>query len=107
MKYRVALTLHARQDIADISAYIAQKNALSVADQVLDRILEIIGDLETMPERGRQPPELAALGVGSYRERFLKPYRIIYKVDGAVVLVVLVADGRRDMQALLLRRLVS
>jgi hypothetical protein len=40
-------------------------------------------------------------------QRFLKPYRIIYRIIGEYVYVMLIADGRRDMQALLQRRLLQ
>ena len=62
--------------------------------------------LERFPERGRHPAELLTLGIREYRETFFKPYRIIYYVDGKRVYVALIADGRRDMQALLERRLL-
>jgi len=42
-----------------------------------------------------------------YRETFFKPYRIIYSVEGTRVDVYMIADGRRDMQALLSRRLLG
>ena len=40
------------------------------------------------------------------REVHFKPYRIVYRVLGEDVYVYLVADGRREMQALLSRRLL-
>ena len=39
--------------------------------------------------------------------RQFKPYRIVYQVLGETVYVMLIADGRRDMQALLQRRLLG
>lgn len=57
------------------------------------------------PERGSRPKELLALGIREYRQVFFKPYRAIYRVIGRRVYVYLVADGRRDMQTLLARRL--
>jgi toxin ParE1/3/4 len=38
---------------------------------------------------------------------FFKPYRIIYRVRKKTIYVYLVADGRRDMQSLLARRLLG
>ena len=46
------------------------------------------------------------LGITDYREAHFKPYRIIYRVMGQQVIVYCVLDGRRDMQSLLLRRLM-
>jgi len=41
------------------------------------------------------------------REIFFKPYRIIYGVLAENVYVLLIAGGRRDLQALLQRRLLQ
>jgi hypothetical protein len=39
--------------------------------------------------------------------RSSKPYRLIYRVVGQQVVIYLIADGRRDMQPLLARRLLG
>ncbi len=56
--------------------------------------------------RGNIPTQLLDLGIREYREIFFKPYRIIYRVMSNNVFVLVIGDGRRDMQALLLRRLL-
>jgi toxin ParE1/3/4 len=50
---------------------------------------------------------LLAIGHREYREIFFKPYRTIYRVMGENVYIFVIADGRRDMQALLQRRLLQ
>ncbi|MCZ6629180.1 MAG: type II toxin-antitoxin system RelE/ParE family toxin, partial [SAR324 cluster bacterium] len=57
--------------------------------------------------RGAHPRELLSLGIREYREVFFKPYRILYQVAETRVMVMLIADGRRDMQTLLQRRLLA
>ena len=47
------------------------------------------------------------LGIREYREIFFKPYRMIYRIADGTIYVLLFADGRRDMQALLQRRLLE
>jgi toxin ParE1/3/4 len=42
-----------------------------------------------------------------FRQLGLAPYRIIYRVIAQEVFVLLIADGRRDMQGLLERRLLG
>ncbi|MBI9084032.1 MAG: type II toxin-antitoxin system RelE/ParE family toxin [Desulfobacterales bacterium] len=59
------------------------------------------------PERGVGPKELQALGILDYREIFFKPYRILYRVMAKSVYVLMIADGRRDIQRLLQRRLLE
>jgi len=46
-----------------------------------------------------------ALGIREYRQTFFKPCRVIYRIGGPRIYVYLIADGRRDMQTLLTRRL--
>jgi toxin ParE1/3/4 len=46
------------------------------------------------------------MGIAEYREAHFKPYRIIYRVANQAVEIYCVLDGRRDMQSLLLRRLL-
>jgi toxin ParE1/3/4 len=74
---------------------------------VLDGLLAATDKLTVMPERGSYPKELLTLGIKEYRQVFFKPYRIIYRVIGRDVVVYVVADGRRDMQSLLARRLLG
>ncbi|MGH8188321.1 MAG: type II toxin-antitoxin system RelE/ParE family toxin, partial [Steroidobacteraceae bacterium] len=59
------------------------------------------------PQRGSQPKELRLLGIQEYRQVFFKPYRVIYRVIDERVIVYVSADGRRDMQTLLQRRLLG
>jgi toxin ParE1/3/4 len=50
---------------------------------------------------------LIALGLREFRQVLFKPYRMIYRVMENNVYVLLIADGRRDMQKLLQRRLLQ
>ncbi len=107
MKYRVFLTDDAVRDLEEIDAYLHAHDGPGRVEHVLDKIGDAILSLEELPERGPHPPELASLGIQEYRELFFKPYRIIYRVQKKHVYVYLIADGRRDMQGLLGRRLLG
>lgn len=107
MAYSVVLTDDALRDLDDLCAYIAENDSHGSADYVLDRIEKALNSLAELPERGRHPRELAALGIRAYREIFFKPYRLIYRAEKRRVVVFLIADGRRDMQSLLARRLLN
>lgn len=106
-KYEVLLTAGAEQDLESIYDYIADFDCKANADHVLDRLLEVVESLSTFPERGAYPKELAALGIREYRQTAFKPYRVIYRVIGQRVYIYVIADGRRDMQSLLARRLLG
>ena len=103
----VLLTHGAEQDVEDIFDYIAQADGMERAHQVLDGLMAVIEGLARFPERGSYPQELLALGIKEYRQTMFKPWRVIYAVQDGQVIVYLVADGRRDMAALLARRLLA
>ena len=105
--YQVLLTQGAEQDLESLYDYIAEFDCLAKADSVLDRLGRVVSDLSHFPERGSYPKELLALGIKEYRQTSFKPYRVIYRVLGRQVLIYLIADGRRDMQSLLSRRLLA
>jgi toxin ParE1/3/4 len=107
MPYEVLLTAGAERDLEAIYDYIAETDGQARADHVLDQLLEVSERLADLPERGAHPKELLALGIREYRQLFFKPYRVIYRVIDRQVFIVLIADGRRDMQALLTRRLLE
>ena len=107
MPYRVLLTQDAVNDLEELDTWIATHDSPEHADYVLDRISEVFQKLTELPERGTCPKELSALGIREFREVFFKPYRIIYRVERRTVYIYLIADGRRDMQTLLSRRLLT
>lgn len=106
-KYQVLLTKGAAQDLESIYDYIADFDCTANADHVLDRLSQVVESLTAFPERGAYPNELVALGIRDYRQTTFKPYRVIYRVVGRKVYIHLIADGRRDMQSLLARRLLG
>jgi toxin ParE1/3/4 len=101
------LTEDAARDLEELFDYIAEHDDPAKANHVLDRIEEAVESLVTFPERGSHPKELLSLGIREYRQTFLKPYRVIYRIVGQRVYVYLIVDGRRDMQTLLARRLLE
>jgi toxin ParE1/3/4 len=107
MPFTVWLTHDAARDLDELYDYIALHDAPRKADYVLEQIEKAFSQLSEFPERGAYPKELLALGVREYREIFFKPYRIIYRVLNKNDYVLLIADGRRDMQSLLQRRLLD
>lgn len=105
MRFEVWLTEDAQHDLDEICDYIAEHDAPAKAEYVLGQLEQAVEKLATHPERGSYPKELLALGIREYRQVFFKPYRVIYRPIGGRVYIYVIADGRRDMQTLLARRL--
>lgn len=104
--HRVRISEDAELDLVDLYHHIAAQESVERAGQILDQLETLCASLSELPERGLVPPELDRIGVLVFREVHFKPYRVIYEVSGAKVLIHCVLDGRRDMQALLERRLL-
>jgi len=107
MPLAVLLTNDAAHDLNELYNYIAVHDSPRKAGYVLEQIEKTFSTLSEFPERGVYPKELLKLGIRGYREIFFKPYRIIYRVMDKNVYVLLIVDGRRDMQSLLQRRLLD
>lgn len=106
-QHHVVITNAAARDLDDIFDYIADNDSTGKADYILDRLEQAVLKLDVLPNRGTHPRELLEMGNRTYREIHFKPYRIVYQTSGTHVYVVLIADGRRDMRALLARRLLG
>ncbi len=111
MGFEVYLTDDAVRDLEELYEYILSSDATVTAEDNADRILNgferVFSTLAEHPQRGAYPKELLEIGIREYREVFFKPWRVIYRVLDLRVYVMLVADGRRDMQSLLQKRLLQ
>lgn len=105
MSFVVLLTDDAARDLGELYDYVALHDAPGKADHVIGQIEKVFSSLSELPERGAYPKELLALGIRECREVLFKPYRIIYRVVDQNVYVMLIVDGRRDLQQCLQRRL--
>lgn len=106
-RHAVELTPDAQLDLDDIADCIGAPDGLQRAEHVARGIEKAYAGLAVLPSRGAHPRELLELGIRSFREVHFKPYRIIYRVHERMVVVFLIADGRRDMQALLTSRVLG
>ena len=104
--YKVHWANVAENDLIGIIEYIAQDN-LTNAIKVFEIIKKKTSSLCQFPERGRIVPELRDHGVILYRELIVTPWRIIYRISAKKVYVLSVIDSRRNVEDILLNRLIE
>ena len=104
-KYFVKWTAPAREDINEIIDYISLTNP-SYAVKILDKIEAHVRQLDLSPGRYRIVPELEKNGYLLYREIIIDYWRIIYKIENAFVYIMLVIDSRRNLEDLILKKIV-
>ncbi len=104
-RFRVEWAETAARDLEELLGYIAADSEINAA-HVLERIETRAAALESSPGRGRVVPELAHFGMRTWRELVVRPYRLVYRLEGDTVTVLALFDGRRDLEDLLLERLL-
>jgi plasmid stabilization system protein ParE len=104
-KYHVKWAAIAQSDLKQIIDYTAIDSPCN-ALQILKKTKQKASDLYTLPDRGRIVPELKDQGILIYREIIITPWRIIYRISDTTVFVLSVIDSRRNVEDILLNRLV-
>jgi addiction module RelE/StbE family toxin len=105
-QYVVIITVNAKKDLREIISYIARNNP-KTALKILGKIEAKIDTLDHFPYRGGNIPELLKRNIKDYRQLLESPWRIIYKIDKNVVNVLLIVDSRRNIQDILMERLIK
>ena len=103
--YQVLWAKAAEEDLKSIIEYIYTDRP-SAARVNLGKIKTRASSLCTFPQRGRIVPELKDHGIFQYRELIIPPWRVIYRVSEEQVYVLSVIDSRRNVEDVLLKRLV-
>lgn len=105
-RHRVLWTRAARRDLLSIADYLLSRDP-EAAFRTMNGLERRAAALSSMPTRGRVVPELGRLHVLAYRELQWPPYRLIYRITGRRVVVLAFLDGRRNLEDILLERLLS
>jgi toxin ParE1/3/4 len=107
MNYTVRITTAAVRDLEEIVAWISEYDSPADAGHVLDRLLAAAESITALPQRGSRPRELPPEIGMELHQVYFKPYRVICEIVHDQVVIHLIADGRRNLQSLLLRRLTD
>ena len=105
-QYQVEWTNNAIYDLEQIIEYI-KIDSISTAKNIFYEIKNSCNDLYYFPERKRIVTELQHIGIVKYREVIYKRWRILFKIEKQRVDVLLVADSSRNLEDILLQRLIK
>ena len=91
---RVVWTEQAQRALSEAAEYIAQ-DSRPAAEAMVARVLEAASSLEYLSSRGHGISELSD---ASIRELFVQPYRLVYRVTEADVVVLALIHQRRNIE---------
>lgn len=96
---RLIWTAPAVDDLDDVAAFIAAENPRAAAELVA-AVFDAVERLRRFPDAGRYVPEIPGR---LYRECIVPPLRVIYRRDGARIVIVYVVRGERPLRRSRLR----
>jgi toxin ParE1/3/4 len=90
---KIFWTNPAIEDLRNLHAYIA-KDSEVYANNFVERIILAVEKLANFPRLGRVVPEADKQTI---RELLYRNYRIIYRINGELIEIITVVQGRRDL----------
>lgn len=105
MNFSVFWTDAAQNDLSTLIEHIYQESPQNTRT-IFHTIRERAKSLTQFPQRGRIVPELADIGLFTYRELIVERWRLIYKIDADRVFVTALFDSRQNMEDILFQRLI-
>ena len=103
---RVVILDSAEQDLMDLRSYVVKNFSQATWLKTYSKLKESIRNLATFPLLGAVPPELETLNLNQYRQIVSGMNRIIYEPRTDAVYICMIIDTRRDLESLLMRRLM-
>lgn len=96
----------AEADLQELKRYIVGQFGQQAWQTSLKQVRKVVARIASHPGAGLVPGELASLELQQYRQVLCGMNRIIYEIRGGAVYIHIVCDTRKDLKALLTRRLL-
>ncbi|TFY87761.1 type II toxin-antitoxin system RelE/ParE family toxin [Pseudomonas nabeulensis] len=107
MTFKIVILHSAKHDLKDIKSYLTRQFSTATWQQSYDALKQAMRRLETQPYAGSIPEEIERLNLSQYRQVVSGMNRIIYEIRDQTIYVHIIADTRKNLQALLLRNLMQ
>lgn len=104
---RVVFLRSAEADLRDLRTYVVKNFGAGTWSTTYRKIKDAVARIEAHPLSGKIPDEFRNLNIAQYRQVLSGMNRIVYEVRGDTAYIHLVCDTRRDLKALLMKRIVQ
>lgn len=106
MDYKVVMLAAAEEDLKELKIYLVKNFSSATWQDSYGNIKAVVRNLQRFPFAGSIPDEFENLSLQQYRQVLSGMNRIIYEVREKIIYIHIIADARRDLRALLMRRLL-
>lgn len=106
MSQKIFFLQSAEQDLKELRDYLIKNFGKPTWQDSYSKIKESIQTLQTYPLKGNIPEELHNLNLTQYRQIISGMNRIIYEIRQQAIYIHLICDTRKDIKAVLTKRLL-
>lgn len=107
MSFKVVILQSAETDLKELRTYLTKHFSTQTWQVTYSSLKAAIRHLGTLPYAGSIPDEIEKLNLSQYRQILSGMNRVIYEVREQTVYVHIIADTRKDLPTLLMKRLLQ
>jgi len=107
MSFKVVILQSAETDLKELRSYLNKSFSEQTWRSTFSELKAAINRLGTLPYAGSIPEEIEKLHLSQYRQVLAGMNRVIYEVRDRTVYIHIIADTRKDLPSLLMKRLLQ
>lgn len=107
MSYKIIWSEDASLNLVDIVSYIKLHSGKKIAKEIYTRIKKKVDNIIDFSKAGLIVPELYSIGITDIYQILESPWKIYYKILDDKILVLSVIDGRRNLEEILYRKIIT
>lgn len=107
MSFNVVILQSAETDLKELRSYLIKQFSTQTWQSTYTDLKTAIRHLGVLPYAGSIPEEIEKLNLSQYRQILSGMNRIIYEVRDQTVYIHIIADTRKNLPTLLMKRLLQ
>lgn len=107
MSFNVVILQSAETDLKELRSYLTKQFSAQTWQSTYANLKTAIRHLGALPYAGSIPEEIEKLNLSQYRQILSGMNRVIYEVRNQTVYIHIIADTRKNLPTLLMKRLLQ
>lgn len=104
---KIFWTKDAEESFNEILEYLMEKSGESITRKIYDRIISKIDLLSSVSFKSKVSQDLKDIGINDVYELTESPWRIFFKLRNNEIIVLLILDGRRNVEEILISKVID
>ena len=104
---KILWTKDAEESFNEILEYLMEKSGESITQKIYDKIITKIDLLASISFKSKLSQDLKDIGINDVHELTESPWRIFYKTRKDEIIILLILDGRRNIEEILISKVID